>query len=116
MQAPYSGAGFGGFVRHKVTKMKRKTTELIAMVVIVAAVMFAGCTELKSDEKQVTELIQKDCKYMNDGDWKSMYEQYSPGYRSAYPYNAFAEDMNEGLALIRVLGGKGKCSQWRISM
>ncbi len=78
------------------------------MMVIVAAVLFAGCTELKSDEKQVAELIQKDCEYMNNGDWKSMYEQCSPGYRSAYPYNAFAKDMNEVMASMRMLGGKGK--------
>lgn len=88
--------------------MERKTVDWIAIIVIVAAVIFAGCTELKSDEKKVAELIQKDCEYANDGDWKSMYKQYSPGYRSAYPYNAFAEDMNKGLALVRVLGGKGK--------
>jgi len=88
--------------------MERKTVDWMVIIVVVAAVIFAGCTELKSDEKQVTELIQKDWEYANDGDWKSMYEQYSPGYRGAYPYNAFAEDINEGMALVRVLGGKGK--------
>ena len=55
--------------------MERKTVDWIAIIVIVAAVIFAGCTELKSDEKKVAELIQKDCEYANDGDWKSMYEQ-----------------------------------------
>lgn len=88
--------------------MERKAVDWIAIIVIVAAVIFAGCTELKSDEKKVAELIQKDCEYANDGDWKSMYEQYSPGFRNAYPYNAFAEDMNKVMALVRVLGGKGK--------
>ena len=96
--------------------MERKTTEWIAMLVIVSAVMFAGCTELKSDEKQVTEMIQKDCIYGNEGDWKSMYEQYSSGYRSAYPYNVFTEDMNEGMTLIRVLGGKGKFTAENINV
>jgi hypothetical protein len=88
--------------------MKRKTVDWMVMIVIAAAVIFAGCTELKSDEKQVAELIQKGFKYMNDGDWKSSYEQCSPGYRSAYPYGAFAEDCNKVMASVRVLGGKGK--------
>ena len=88
--------------------MERKPVDWMVMIVVVAAVLFAGCTELKSDEKQVAELIQRGCKYMNEGDWKSGYEQCSPGYRSAYPYNAFAEDCNKAMASMRVLGGKGK--------
>jgi ketosteroid isomerase-like protein len=95
---------------------------VIGLVLAVLATVFAcGCVEkgsilTKGDEKQVMKLIQKECEYMNKGDWKSLYECYSPGYRDAYPYNAFAEDQNAAIGLIRAFGGKGKFTVEDISV
>jgi len=93
--------------------MKKKILAIGLVLAVLAVIFTCGCVEkesilTKGDEKQVAELIQKECEYMNNGDWKALYECYSPGYRDAYPYDVFAEDLNEAMGLIRAFGGKGK--------
>lgn len=83
------------------------TLVVVAVLAIAALVIWQG-REGGSDEQQIERLMYRQAECMNNGDWKTLYEMCSPGYRQACSFEEFANYNNEMLGLTRLFLHNGK--------
>lgn len=88
--------------------LKMRMFSLLALLLTVSILVSACSSGSRSSANTVEQLLRKQCECINSGDWRGLYNCYSPNYRAAYAYDKFADDVNNAILEWHVLGFRGK--------